>query len=250
MASGALIGVASVVKLFPFALVPYLAWRRHWRLLTAVAAAVIIGVAIGFVVTSPAHNIYYFRDMLPHLGAGTGYRENQSLAGVTARICDPGTANRGGGAGWCGRLLDWPLVLALLGVVLYATSRGTRSGLEFALAVAALPLISSVTWSFHLVLLILPITLLIRQLFVGALSRAAGRILTGAWICFSIAPAIHYLLIVHPISSPGVVAPLAIAVAWLIDQSLFIGTLLVFFVLFSIVHRQRHADEAPILLAA
>jgi len=33
--------------------------------------------------------------MLPHLAAGTGYRENQSLAGVAARICDPNTASAG-----------------------------------------------------------------------------------------------------------------------------------------------------------
>jgi len=189
--------------------------------------------------------------MLPHLGAGTGYRENQSLAGFTARLCDPSTAHHGGGAGWCGRILDWPLVLLLIGMVLFVSSRVRRSGLEFALAVAALPLISSVTWSFHLVLLILPIALLIRELFDGRLSRNAGRLLMLAWICFSILPAIHYLLILHPIGQLSGVGELAAAAgAWVAGEALLFGTVLVFAVLFGQVRRQTVVDETQLRQAA
>jgi len=249
--AGLLIGIAGVVKLFPLALVPYLAYRRQWRSLVAVAGAVAVGVGIGFLVTSAAHNLYYFGDMLPHLGAGTGYRENQSLAGFTARLCDPSTAHHGGGAGWCGRILDWPLVLLLIGMVLFVSSRVRRSGLEFALAVAALPLISSVTWSFHLVLLILPIALLIRELFDGRLSRNAGRLLMLAWICFSILPAIHYLLILHPIGQLSGVGELAAAAgAWVAGEALLFGTVLVFAVLFGQVRRQTVVDETQLRQAA
>lgn len=240
VASGVLIGTASVIKLFPLALLPYLAWRRHWRLLLASGATVVAGIGLGFLVTSPAHNIYYFRDMLPHLAAGTGFRENQSLAGFTARVCNPATATAGGGAGWCGRVLDWPLVIALLGAVLYATRIGSRSGLEFALAVAALPLISSVTWSFHLVVLILPMALLIRELFSGTLSRLAGRLLIVAWLCFSVGPALHYLLIVHPLPRlEGLMAILSTAVTWLAGQSYFFGTVIVFGCLWLALRQQR-----------
>ncbi len=142
VAGGVLVGAAAVFKLFPAALLPYLAWRRHWKLLAAAAVTGLAGVGLGLAVTSLDHNIYYFREMLPHLAAGTGYRENQSLAGVAARICDPDTTNAGGSAGWCGRLIDWPAVLVLLTIVWRLTSRASRSGLEFALAVTALPLIS------------------------------------------------------------------------------------------------------------
>src|SRR5205809_2304459 len=227
--SGALVGIAAIFKLFPLALLPYLVWRRHWKLVAAVSLTGLGGLAVGFVVTSLDHNIYYFRDMLPHLAAGTGYRENQSLAGFTARICQPSTADTGGSAGWCGRLLDWPLILLLLAIVLRATSRAARSGLEFALAVSALPLISSVTSSFHLVILILPIALLIRLAFSGALSRAAGRVLIAAWLCFSVLPGLHYLLIVHPLPHwPGALDLVAIAVTRLAGEAYFIGTLIIF----------------------
>src|SRR5229473_2057080 len=208
--SGVLVGSAAVFKLFPLAL-------------TGLA-----GLALGLAVTSFDHNLYYFRDMLPHLAAGTGYRENVSLAGFTARICQPSTADAGGSAGWCGRALDWPLVLLLLFIVLRATSRATRSRLEFALAVSTLPLISSVTWSFHLVVLILPITLLIRQAFNGAISRLAGRFLLAAWLCFSVGPALHYLLIYHPLPHlPGILELVPMGLTRLFGEAYFIGTVII-----------------------
>ena len=243
--TGTLVGVAAIFKLFPLALLPYLVWRRHWKLVAAVSLTGLGGLAVGLVVTSLDHNIYYFRDMLPHLAAGTGYRENQSLAGFTARICQPSTADAGGSAGWCGRLLDWPLILLLLAIVLRATSRAARSGLEFALAVSALPLISSVTWSFHLVILILPIALLIRLAFTGALSRAAGRVLIAAWLCFSVLPAFHYLLIVHPLPHwPGVLDVMPMGLTRLTGEAYFIGTVIIFASVWVALRNERRTETA------
>ena len=244
--SGTLTGIAAVFKLFPLALLPYLAWRRHWKLLAAMLATGVVGIVAGLLVTGIDHNIYYYREILPHLSAGTGYRENQSIAGITARLCAPGTAEQGGGAGWCGRLLDWPLVLLLLAAVLGATSRASRSGLEFALAVTALPLISAITWGFHLVILLLPITLLIRQAFSGALSRRAGRVLIVAWLCFSVAPAIHYLLIFHPLPHwPSVLDMIPQAVTLLFADAYFIGTILIFASLWFTLKNERRSAETP-----
>ena len=250
VAGGVLIGAAAVFKLFPAAMLPYLAWRRHWKLLAAAAATGLAGVGLGLAVTSLDHNIYYFREMLPHLAAGTGYRENQSLAGVAARICDPNTANAGGSAGWCGRLIDWPAVLVLLAIVWRMTSRVSRSGLEFALAVTALPLISSVTWSFPLVILILPITLLIRRALSGQMSRGQIRALLLAWVCFSAAPAIHYLLIVYPL--PHWTGPLDLipqAITRLVGEAYFIGTVIVFGSI-AVALRKARGSESALLAPA
>ena len=250
VAGGVLIGAAAVFKLFPAALLPYLAWRRHWKLLAAATLTGLAGVGLGLAVTSLDHNIYYFREMLPHLAAGTGYRENQSLAGVAARICDPNTANAGGSAGWCGRLIDWPAVLVLLAIVWRMTSRVSRSGLEFALAVTALPLISSVTWSFPLVILILPITLLIRRALSGQMSRGQIRALLLAWVCFSAAPAIHYLLIVYPL--PHWTGPLDLipqAITRLVGEAYFIGTVIVFGSI-AVALRKARGSESALLAPA
>jgi hypothetical protein len=249
--SGVLVGSAAVFKLFPLALLPYLAWRRHWKLLAAVAATGVAGIALGFAVTSYKHNIYYFHDMLPHLAAGTGYRENVSLAGFTARICQPSTADAGGSADWCGRALDWPLVLILLFVVLRATSRPARSGLEFALAISALPLISSVSWSFHLVVLILPMALLIRQAFSGAMSRRAARFLLAAWLCFSVGPALHYLLIYHPLPHlPGILDLLPMGVTRLFGEAYFIGTVIIVGSVWVALRNERRLEAAAGELAS
>ena len=245
VAAGLMVGIATVFKLFPIALVPYLAWRRHWRLLAAVGVTLLCGLTLGLAVTSLDHNLYYFRDMLPHLAAGTGYRENQSLAGLTARLCDPSLGDAGGSAGWCGRILDWPLVLALLAIVLTATSRAGRSGLEFALAVTTLPLISSVTWSFHLVILILPIALLIRRVFGGTASRLAGRVLIVAWLCFSVGPAIHYLLIFDPLPHwPGILEVVPMVLTRLAGEAYVVGTLVVFGSLWVALRSERRATAA------
>jgi hypothetical protein len=244
-ASGVLIGVAAIFKLFPAALLPYLAWRRHWTLLAAASVAGVAGLALGLMVTGLDHNIYYFREMLPHLAAGTGYRENQSLAGVATRLCDPNTANAGGSAGWCGRLIDWPAVLVLVAIVLRASSRGSRSGLEFGLAVTALPLISSVTWSFPLVVLMLPIVLLVRQALTGRMSRPQIRALLLAWICFSAAPAIHYLLIVYPL--PHWAGPLDLVpqgITRLVSEAYFIGTVIVFASVWVALRNERRLATA------
>jgi hypothetical protein len=245
VAGGVLIGAAAVFKLFPAALLPYLAWRRHWKLLVAATATGLAGLGLGLAATSLDHNIYYFREMLPHLAAGTGYRENQSLAGVAARLCDPNTANAGGSAGWCGRLIDWPAILVLLAIVLRMTSRATRSGLEFALAVTALPLISSVTWSFPLVILILPITLLVRQAVGGTMSRPQIRALLVAWVCFSAAPAIHYLLILHPLPHlTGLLDLIPQGITRLFGEAYFIGTLIVFASVCIVLRNERRRESA------
>jgi len=253
VAGGVLVGAAAVFKLFPAALLPYLAWRRHWKLLAAAAVTGLAGVGLGLAVTSLDHNIYYFREMLPHLAAGTGYRENQSLAGVAARICDPDTTNAGGSAGWCGRLIDWPAVLVLLTIVWRLTSRASRSGLEFALAVTALPLISSVTWSFPLVILILPIALLVRQAMSGRMPRGQIRALMGAWVCFSAAPAVHYLLIVYPLPHwTGVLDLMPQGMTRLVGEAYFIGTLVVFGGICLALRTERRSESAvtPPALAA
>jgi Glycosyltransferase family 87 len=244
VAGGVLIGAAAVFKLFPAALLPYLAWRRHWKLLAAAALTGLGGLALGFAVTSSDHNIYYFREMLPHLAAGTGYRENQSLAGVAARLCDPNLANAGGSAGWCGRLIDWPAVLVLLAIVWRMTSRASRSALEFALAVTALPLISSVTWSFPLVILILPIALLVRQALTGRMTRGQIRALLAGWVCFSAAPAIHYLLIVYPLPHwPGALDLIPLGITRLVGEAFFIGTLIVFASVWVALRNERRAES-------
>lgn len=249
--AGFLVGAAAVFKVFPVALLPYFAWRREWRLVLAAILTGLVGLLACLAVTGFDHNLFYFRELLPHLSAGSGYRENQSLAGLATRLCNPSTAEQGGGAGWCGRLVDWPLVLALLATIGYAVRPGTRSAMEYGLAVAALPLISSVTWSFHLVILILPIVLLIRTVYDGTASRAQVRRLFAAWLCFSVGPAMHYALIFRPLPRwPGWLEIVPGSLTWVAAQSYLIGTLLVFLCALIAVRAEARSRSIPQRLAA
>lgn len=247
VAAGSVVGAAIAIKLIPFALLPYLVVRRHFRLLAAATAVVLLGVGLDLAVTSPAHSLHYVRDMLPHLSAGSGYRENESLSGLASRLCNPATAALGGNGGWCGRLLAWPAVAGVLGLVILAVRLPRRTGLEFGLAVAALPLVSSLTWSFHLVLLLLPVTLLLHHHFrVSALPRRRVRALLLAWLCFSGLPGLHYVLVVHPLASSlwGTV------VTRLLAESYLIGTLLLFAAIWQTVREAARAQPKTLAAAA
>jgi hypothetical protein len=241
--SGAMIGLAAVFKIFPVALLPYLAWRRHWRLVVAAGVTGLAGIGFGVLVAGFDHNLFYFRDVLPHLIGGTGFRENQSLAGFASRICSPSTMEHGGSAGWCGRALGWPLALAALGLVIVAARRSERRGLEFGLAVTMMPLISTVTWSFHLVLLLFPIALLIHHFFEqGTISRGQLGILVLAWLCFTLAPAVHYALIIYAVSPGPWILQLATR---LLNESYLIGTLILFGNLW-VIARSRPQSQSDV----
>jgi glycosyl transferase family 87 len=235
-----------VIKLIPLALIPYLLVRRHIRLLLAAAAVALLGVALGLVVTSPTHSLHYFRDMLPQLSAGSGYRENESLSGLASRLCNPASAEMGGNGGWCGRTVAWPAIAAVLGLVMVATRQRRRPGLEFGLAVAALPLVSSVTWGFHLVLLLLPIALLLHHHFrVARLPRGRVRVLLLAWLCFSVLPGVHYLLVFRPLP-PG----LGTLVTRVVAESYLLGTLLLFAVIWQTVRQAARTQADQVAAAA
>lgn len=247
LAAGSAWGAAIAIKLIPIGLVPYLLVRRQLRLLLALAAAVAIGVGFGLLVTNPSHSLHYFRDILPHLVAGSGYRENQSITGLATRLCDPRTASLGGSAGWCGRLVAWPAIAAVLALVALAVRMPGRHGLEVGLAVAVLPLVSSVTWSFHLVLLLLPIALLLHHHFrVSALPAWRVRALLLAWLCCSALPALHYALIIHPLP----VGAWAAVASRLVGESYLAGILLLLAVIWLTVREAASVRTAGLANAA
>jgi putative exporter of polyketide antibiotics len=77
------------------------------------------------------------------------------------------------------------------------------------------------------------------------MSRGQIRALMVAWVCFSAAPAIHYLLILYPLphwSGPLDVIPLGIT--RLVGEAYFIGTVIVFASIVVALRKERHAESA------
>jgi hypothetical protein len=242
--SGVVLGAAAVFKVFPALLLPYLAWRRNWRGAFFMGLTGVGGLALGLMVSGWAHNLYYFTQILPHLAAGTGYRENSSLAGLASRICDPSTADTARSAGWCGRAVGSPLELVLVALVALAIARARRPALEFGLVVAALPLLSTVSWSFQLVILIFPIALAVREVMSGRVSTLERQLLVVAWICFALAPLVHYSLILYSTPQSGIGAVLAGIAKWLFDDTYVAGDLLLFGVLWKLARAESSGAQS------
>jgi hypothetical protein len=77
------------------------------------------------------------------------------------------------------------------------------------------------------------------------MSRRAGRFLLAAWLCFSVGPALHYLLIYHPLPQlPGILELLPMAVTRLLGEAYFIGTVIVFASVWVALRNERRLQAA------
>jgi hypothetical protein len=179
---GAAYGLAMALK--PLQPVPglLLVWGRRPRML---AGAVIVGLA-ALAIPGPARSVEFIFKVLPTISGGTGFRANAAPAGFLERLFNPdafydATAT----GGWGVKLLYVGVVAAVIGLTwwrLGRTPRTTQLGRlsEVAVAIAASPLVLTISNNWHLVLLLIPILVLIR---VG-LARTDGWVLAAALIAW------------------------------------------------------------------
>jgi alpha-1,2-mannosyltransferase len=153
-ALGAAIGVAAALKLTPLILVVWLLLDRRFR-----AAAFVLG---GFTVVTVAAALLRFQDtvvylaqVLPALASGTAFYANQSLAGVFGRTLSANPYTQP----WIA--LPWASLLVIAAAALligwwwWQTRRQTAQARTVAF-LPLIPLLSSVTWPHHLVI-VLPV---------------------------------------------------------------------------------------------
>lgn len=159
---GAALGAAVAIKLVQAPLGLLLLWRGRWRM---AAAAAVAGAAL-WLVAVPQYLPEYLFKVAPVLAAGTGLFENHSPGGTVARLLDPGTflgAVRDTSP--AARLITTAIALLVLAVTFWVLGRPGKiqSGLalEGAAVAAAGPLVASYSWGTHLVLLLLPMTVLV-----------------------------------------------------------------------------------------
>jgi alpha-1,2-mannosyltransferase len=172
-------GLAAALKLTPLLLLVWLLADRRLRaaawMIAGFAAAGAAGALLRFDDT-----IVFIRQVLPALAAGTTYYANQSTVGFIARISSANPYTQP----WI--VLPWAGALtAALGVVFVALwfgrGRGQSPGHRSVAFLPLLPLLSSVTWPHHLVILLpvvwLAITALDRNGWAPLQSLALGAIL-------------------------------------------------------------------------
>jgi alpha-1,2-mannosyltransferase len=149
---GAAIGVAAALKVTPLILVVWLLLDRRFR-----AAAFVLG---GFTILTLAgallrfqDTLAYFGQVLPALASGTAFYANQSLAGALDRTLSSNVYTQP----WIN--LPWvSLLLIVVGAVLISwwwwqtrPHPAEARGIAF---IPLVPLLSSVTWTHHLVIVL------------------------------------------------------------------------------------------------
>jgi hypothetical protein len=225
--AGALVGLATVFKVTPLLVAPALmpvGWaRRKYRpgairegvLGIAGMAASIAGLVLAMLVLVP-HTADFFSQVLPHIGGGTTVYENKSFPSMVGRFFDlTGEVE----PGWGLSAPDSKLVtLATLGIFLGSTvwlaartlprngTDWTARAAVFAAFVAAMPIVSTITWRHHMVVNILAMALLLPALWPTA-GPAASR--AGRWLLVASYPLsyveqdlAHRLALGHAIAHP------------------------------------------------
>jgi uncharacterized membrane protein len=188
--AGMSLGVASMVKVIPILLLPYFLWRRKYSLcLTAVAAVAAIAI-IGLIVVGWGPHRTYLTSVLPSLGQPRPNPGNQSLGGFFSLLLVENPYVEG---------LDHDPLLwraatlaasaaVVAGVVItlwHRRGRAARPDLEFALIVAALPLVTNIAWVDLFVLLILPYAVLLNYVFRRQIRRPWVVLATISAVCIT-----------------------------------------------------------------
>jgi alpha-1,2-mannosyltransferase len=183
-AFGAAIGVAAALKLTPLILVVWLLLDRRFR-----AAAFVLG---GFTVLTAAgallrfqDTLAYFGQVLPALASGTAFYANQSLAGVLHRTLSANPYTQP----WLN--LPWVSLLLIAAAVFligwwwWQTRRQSAPSRGVAF-LPLVPLLSSVTWTHHLVIVLPLIWLSLIALAQREWPLAPTAALSGTLVLFSI----------------------------------------------------------------
>jgi alpha-1,2-mannosyltransferase len=149
---GVALGAAAALKLTPLILVVWLLLDRRFR-----AAAFVVG---GFAILTGAglllrfqDTLAYFGQVLPALAGGTAFYANQSLAGVLDRTVSSNPYTQP----WIALSWVWMLFVVAAAILIGWWWWQTRRQTPTVRAVAFIPLIpllSSVTWTHHLVIVL------------------------------------------------------------------------------------------------
>ena len=227
--AGALIGLATVIKVTPLLAAPALlppGWARRQargELLEGVAgfagllgaAAVLVLLMLVFV----PFTADFFTQVLPHIGGGTTAYENKSFPAFIGRVFEfTGVAEPGWHLGApsssvvtiAGLLLFVGTSAAVAGrIALRPGTEGQARAASYAAYVAAMPIVSTITWRHHVSVNILAMALLLPALWPArgtASSRPARWLLVVSYpLTYIPQDFAHRLALPHLLSHPTLV---------------------------------------------
>jgi hypothetical protein len=167
IAAGACLGAAAIIKLYPLLFLIYFALRRYWRALLGmigmfVALTLISVVAFGW----PLQRQFYF-DILPTMSGATAWLENQSLFGFFGRFfVDGATVDRSlVTVGPIPATLSKIAGLVTLAISIWTLIRIRNVKHVFTIFIPLALLIAPDAWIHYETVLLLPLGVLIGELF-------------------------------------------------------------------------------------
>jgi Glycosyltransferase family 87 len=198
--AGALLGLATTIKLFPVFLFFYFIMRRQWKVFASGALTVVLVTGVTAAVFGFESYRDYYEEVLPRVEGFRANWTNASVVGFWAKLFDP-------------PLNDWqvqPLwrspVIARLGIAascaaivitlalcLRRAASQAQQDRAFGLSLTAMLLVSPIAWDHYLLLLLVPIVATLSSL---PRSLAARILFATILIAFWSPPSvIHHFLI-------------------------------------------------------
>lgn len=167
LAIGLLLALPIALKFYPAALLLAPLLARRWRIIAGSALGGLLVVALGVLLAGPYNSRVFLMAVLPAVGGGTLYAENQTLYALFGRLLATSLSRNGVGsvypAALTGLLADAAAVPIVLITALLAWRRGGGAlgmALRFVLPIPAALLIIPTAWSHYSAWALLPLALL------------------------------------------------------------------------------------------
>jgi hypothetical protein len=163
--AGSLVGAATAIKLFPGYLLLYFAARRNWRPLVAATCSFLVLTVLTLLLLGPKCYGDYESIVMPSLKKWHVDWFNLSLAGFWHRLFDSQGSNviplwQSHTFASAVTFGSDAVVTALTGWCIWNSRSRRERDLAFALTVAAMLLVSPITWNHYITLTFLPLFLL------------------------------------------------------------------------------------------
>jgi len=164
LSAGAMLGLASAIKLFPGFLFFYFIVRREWKsVMAGLLTLALVTLTTLAVFGWGAYRDYYW-DVLPRVAKFRGHWLNASLVGFWIKVFDPAPIMTAIEPLWrsptiarWGVLVSCTLVMVTLTWMVPTARTRIERDLAFSLSLTAMLLVSPITWDHYLLLLSVPI---------------------------------------------------------------------------------------------
>jgi alpha-1,2-mannosyltransferase len=182
--AGALLGIATALKLFPAFLLVYFLVRRRWMVVFTTLATFGLLTELSVLVLGLEAYRTYFDEVVPHLEGCRGFAYNASLPGFWSKLFDPGEALvkawiYSQSAARAATLVSGMAVTVIVMWLAWRVGRVSKSSHDsraafdqnFGATVTAMLLVTPTVWHHYFLLLALPLALIWKWLPPTAFAR-------------------------------------------------------------------------------